>query len=183
MMRTLSSLVVIALVLVVSCAKSSPDGGCKPEDMAGLRKALPTINDTGHRASIISVGLGEACTDLPKGIAHAMVAGGKGDVAQRATVYAAAIADNVSFAKLSCPDVEKVFGALAKASPTEQGRLAHQGCNLARLDLVTEAEMNSALQSVGPAAIIAASVFVWLGDHGMAKAEAKSLARGMMALP
>ena len=183
MMRTLALLAVIPLALSLSCAKSSPDGGCKAEDMAMLRKALPTIDDVETRANMTSVGLGEACTDMPKGIVRAMVEGPKGDPAQRATIYAAAIGDNMRFTKLSCPDAEKIFSSMATMSPADRGRAVYQGCGYAKLDLVTEAEMTAAMQTVGPSAMVAASVFVWLTDHGMAKTEAKSLARGMMAVP
>ena len=183
MMRRCSTFAVVAFVtLSAACAKSSADGGCNAEEMAGLRKALPTVTDADARARIISVGLGEACTDLPKGIAKAMV-NASNDPATRSMLVASAVADNLGFVKGACPDVEQTFGAIAVANPDERGAIAYKGCALSRLDLVTEAEMTTAMNAVGSSALVAAAVFVWLGDHGMPKAEAKSLARGMLLLP
>ncbi|MFE8601297.1 hypothetical protein [Archangium violaceum] len=66
----------------------------------------------------------------------------------------------------------------------DRARAFFKGCELGRLNLVTEAEVDTAWKSnVFASGVLAApSLYVWLLEHRMTKAEARKLTRQLMGL-
>src|SRR4051794_3051751 len=88
-----------AVFYVVGCkATITLDGPCDPAQMTSLRKAMTSVA-LADRATLTSVGLGEACSKkLPSGIAEMLSKLSTYSVADRATIIAGALGENTSFA-------------------------------------------------------------------------------------
>jgi hypothetical protein len=167
-------------VLAVSACKSKPtlDGPCDPKEMEGLRGALANVNEA-DRAMITTIGLGEACErKLPGGVAEGIKAVGSVSPADRATIIAGVLSENMSFTTLACPGWEKVASEVAAVAPAQKGSFVFEDCKYARFELLTQEEFSKSWKLSG-FALLAVPMYAWLVDQKMEPAEAKRLARSM----
>ena len=174
----------LASFLVISACKATPtlDGPCDSKQLAMLRNAVANVNDA-DRALITTVGLGEACeSKLPVGIIEAIKAVGSSNPADRATIIAASLSENASFANLGCPDWEKHSEAIVKLEPAKRSAALYSACKYERFDLLTPAEFDASWKASG-LSLLAVPMYAWLVDKNMLPAEAKKLARMMIVEP
>ena len=170
----------LVIALAVSGCKSKPtlDGPCDSKEMEMLRSASKSVNSE-DRATITTAGLAEACEiKLPSGVAEGMKALGSVSPADRATIIAGVLAENMSFTKLACPDFEALAKSVASLEPAKKSDFLYTGCKYERFDLLSKAEFEQSWKVSGYV-LIAVPMYAWLVDKNMEPAEAKRLAREM----
>ena len=163
-------------------AGATADGPCDPELRAFLEKETELEAET--RARLALNGIGESCRGLPGGITETLAAINQVDPADAATVMVAGLEEEGSFARLGCPGFKAMKSAVAAAPVSDKARTLYKSCELARLDLATEAEVDAAWKSpVFATGVLAApSLYVWLVEDRMTKAGARKLTRQLMGL-
>lgn len=173
----------VSLVAMSGC-KSTPtlDGPCDGKQLAQLRGATAAMNPE-DAAVLTTVALGEACeAKLPGGIAEGIKAVGHVDPADRATLIAGLLGENSGFANLACPDWEKNSSAAIALEARKRHAALYANCKYDRFDLLTAAEFDASWSATG-LSLLAVPMYAWLVDHNMLPAEAKRLARAMLAVP
>jgi hypothetical protein len=170
----------LVVVVAVSACKSKPtlDGPCDPKQMEMLRSASKNVNSE-DRATITTAGLAEACElKLPSGVAEGMKALGSVSPADRATIIAGVLSENMSFTRLACPEFETIAKGIASLEPAKKSEFLYSGCKYERFDLLTKAEFEQSWKVSGYV-LLAVPMYAWLIDKNMEPAEAKRLARDM----
>ena len=165
----------------ISSCKSKPtlDGPCDPEQLKGLRNALDNVAES-DRGLISTIGLGEACErKLPGGVAEGIKALGSASTADRATIIAGVLAENMRFTRLACPEWESLMKQIASVN-LKKSEFLYSGCKYERFDLLTQAEFEKSW-NMGGLLLLAVPMYAWLVDNNMEPAEAKKLARSMIA--
>jgi hypothetical protein len=161
---------------------ATADGPCAPEFRSHLAKY--TDEDAELLAKVVLAGIGESCRGLPERVTEIIDLIMKSQPADGATLMMSALEEERSFARLGCPSFEAARDAMLAAPGADRARVFFQRCELGRLNLVTEAEMDTAWKTdVFATGIFAApSLYVWLVEHRMTKAEARKLSRLLMGL-
>jgi hypothetical protein len=179
--------------LAAGCSSSTPkapeqaagataDGPCDPEFRSVLAKQ--TDMDAETLARLTLTGIGESCSGLPGDIQKTLEAVTQVDPADGATLMMAGLDEESSFARLGCPGFEAAKSAMLAAPGPERARAFFKSCELGRLNLVSEAEVDRAWKTGAFASgvLAAPSLYVWLVEHRMTKAEARKLTRQVMGL-
>ncbi len=173
-----------ASLLAVSACKSPPtlDGPCDGKQLAQLLGATAAMNPE-DAAVLTTVALGEACeAKLPGVIAEGIKAVGHVDPADRATLIAGILGENSGFANLACPDWEKNSSAAIALEASKRHGALYANCKYDRFDLLSAEEFDASWSATG-LSLLAVPMYAWLVDHHMLPAEAKRLARAMLAVP
>jgi hypothetical protein len=140
--------------------------------------------DSGLRLRIGIQGLHEACgKNLPDEMDKAMAAFAQASPADGATIIAMGLSKSMSFGRDACPDFERVFGSVAAAEPTSKAKALYEGCQYGKLGLVTAAEFDTIGMQNFAGALATPPLYVWLKDHGVEQAEARTLMRKILSLP
>lgn len=188
----LASISLLTLTLVAGCSSApkppseaegaTADGPCDPAFRATLANH-PDI-DAETLARLTLTGIGESCRGLPGGVTKILQALSMADPADGATLMMSGLDEESSFARLGCPGFEAAKSAMLTVPGPDRARTYFKSCELGRLNLATEEEVDAAWKAgtFAPGVLAAPSLYVWLLEHRMTKVDARKLTRQLLGL-
>jgi len=132
---------------------------------------------------LVSRAIVDACEKkIPTGVQSGIKAVNMADPVDRAVMAAHLVLELPSFSKLGCAKFPAPFDAATAAAPADKARVLYTGCDYGKLGLMSQAELATALNRAPGHAILAAPLYKWLIDNGVAVDAARKIIRAMAGL-